>query len=131
MTTSPAASKASRGDFSFIDHKLAIVDVIADQPKDVVGYVDSFGNIKTTLRAGDAKLASLTPGSRLKVSVGHHLSAVTVATGSFNVLEGDLAFAPGSSGHDRRFWELFKRGGSAADEFGHPVAGTQIKIQPA
>jgi len=126
-----AVSKASRGDFSFIDHKLNIAEVIPDQPKDVVGYVDSFGNIKTTLRTGDAKLAELTPGSRLKVSVGHHLSAVTVATGSFNVLEGDLAFAPGSSGHERRFWELFKRGGSAADEFGHPVAGTQIKIQPA
>jgi hypothetical protein len=126
-----AVSKASRGDFSFINHKLIINEVIPDQPKDVVGYVDSFGNIKTTLRTGDAKLASLTPGLRLKVSVGQHLSAATVATGSFNVLEGDLAFAPGSSGHDRRFWELFKRGGSAADEFGHPVAGTQIKIQPA
>ena len=126
-----AVSKASRGDFSFIVHKLIIEETVSELPGDVVGYVDSFGNIKTTLRAGDPKLASLTPGMRLKISVGQHLSAATVATGSFNVLEGDLAFAPGSSGQDHRFWELFKRGGSAADEFGHPVAGTQIKIQPA
>lgn len=126
-----AVSKASRGDFSFIQHKLNIAEVVPDEPKDVIGYVDSFGNLKTTMRTGDAKLEALTPGMRIKVSVGQHLSAATVATGSFNVLEGDLAFAPGSSGHDRRYWELFKRGGSAADEFGHPTAGTQIKIQPA
>jgi len=126
-----AVSKASRGDFSFIEHKLVINDIVPEEPKEVIGYVDSFGNLKTTMRAGDDKLASLTPGSRVKISIGQHLSAATVATGSFNVLEGDLAFAPGSSGHDRRYWELFKRGGSAADEFGHPIAGSQIKIQPA
>jgi hypothetical protein len=123
-------SKASRGDFSFISHKLPIGEIIPEHPKEVVGYVDSFGNIKTTMQAGDAKLANFAPGSRLKILIGQHLSTATVATGSFNVMEGDMAFAPGSSGHDRRFWELFKRGGSAADEFGHPVAGTQIKIQP-
>ena len=126
-----AVSKASRGDFSFIVHKLDANEVIAAPPENVVGYVDSFGNIKTTMRTGDAKLTSLTPGTRLKVQVGSHLSTATVATGSFNVMEGDLALAPGSSGHDRRFWELFKRGGSASDEFGHPPAGTPIKIQPA
>ncbi len=121
-------SQAIRGDFVFIDHKLRAGEIIPEAPQEAVGYVDSFGNIKTTFRAGDAKLANLTPGSRLKISVGQHLSTATVATGSFNIMEGDLAFAPGSSGHDRRFWELFKRGGSAADEFGHPTAGAQIKI---
>ncbi len=126
-----AVSKASRSDFSFINHKLSIEEVVPEQPKEVVGYVDSFGNIKTTMRAGDAKLESYTPGTRLKVTIGGHVSTATVATGSFNIMEGDLAFSPGSSGHDKRYWEIFKRGGSASDEFAHPPAGSPIKIQPA
>ncbi|MFA6210066.1 MAG: hypothetical protein WCT03_18460 [Candidatus Obscuribacterales bacterium] len=126
-----AVSKASRGDFSFINHKLAIQEVVLDQPKEVVGYVDSFGNIKTTMRTGDAKLENYTPGTRLKITIGAHVSTATVATGSFNISEGDLAFAPGSSGHDKRYWEIFKRGGSASDEYEHPPAGSPIKIQQA
>ncbi len=126
-----AVSKASRSDFSFIKNKLAIAEIVPDEPKDIVGYVDSFGNIKTTIRSGDSKLEHLTPGTRLKISIGSQSKTATVATGSFNILEGDLAFSPGSSGHDKRYWELFKRGGSAADEFAHPVAGAAVKIQPA
>ncbi|HMW93003.1 MAG TPA: hypothetical protein PKE54_23445, partial [Candidatus Obscuribacter sp.] len=126
-----AVSKASRGDFSFISNKLSVKDIVPEEPKDVVGYIDSFGNIKTTLRTGDAKLEGLAPGTRLKVTVGTHMSTATVATGSFNIMEGDLALAPGSSGHEKRYWELFKRGGSASDEFAHPTAGTPIKIQEA
>ncbi|MBK9281722.1 MAG: SAM-dependent chlorinase/fluorinase [Candidatus Obscuribacter sp.] len=126
-----AVSKASRGDFSFISNKLSVKDIVPEEPKDVVGYIDSFGNIKTTLRTGDAKLDGLAPGTRLKAPVGTHMSTATVATGSFNIMEGDLALAPGSSGHEKRYWELFKRGGSASDEFAHPTAGTPIKIQEA
>ncbi len=126
-----AVSKASRSDFSFIKNKLTIADIVPDEPKEVVGYVDSFGNIKTTIRTGDSKLENLTPGTRLKISIGPQVKTATVATGSFNILEGDLAFSPGSSGHEKRYWELFKRGGSAADEFAHPPTGATVKIQPA
>lgn len=124
-----AVSKASRGDFSFINHKLVTEDVVPEPPKEVVGYIDSFGNIKTTMRAGDSKLENFVPGTRLKIEIAGHVRTATVATGSFNVMEGDLAFSPGSSGHDKRFWEIFKRGGSASDEFAHPGAGAPIKIQ--
>jgi len=51
-----AVSKASRSDFSFIKNKLNIAEIIPDAPKEVVGYIDSFGNIKTTMRTGDARL---------------------------------------------------------------------------
>jgi hypothetical protein len=45
------------------------------------------------------------------------------------VMEGDLAFAPGSSGHDNRYWELFTRSGSAWDEFANPPTGSVIHIE--
>ena len=119
---------AANGDFSFKRHRLDPIEVIAEQPQRVIGYIDSFGNLKTTIRSGDPITTAFAPGERIKVVIGHVVRTATVATGSFNVMEGDLAFAPGSSGHDRRFWEFFQRGGSAASEFGHPAGGTKIQI---
>lgn len=115
-------------DFSFINHKLPPLETIIEPPQNVVGYVDSFGNIKTTIRVGDEPVSNLSPGDRVKVRIESRLATATVATGSFNILEGDLAFAPGSSGHQSRFWELFKRGGSAWSEFGSPANGSPIEI---
>lgn len=120
---------AARDDFSFFLHQLDPAQTIPDAPREVIGYVDSFGNMKTTFRTGDQKADNFKPGSRLKVRIGGVIRAATVATGSFNVMEGDLAFAPGSSGHTSRFWELFKRGGSAWHEFGNPSTGSKIHIE--
>jgi hypothetical protein len=119
---------AMKGDYSFLLHKLDIDSVIPDYPREVIGYVDSFGNMKTTYRAQESKVAKLQPADRIKVRIGSVIRTATVATGSFNVMEGDLAFAPGSSGHDRRFWELFQRAGSAWHEFGQPATGAKVHI---
>lgn len=96
----------------------------------VIGYIDSFGNIKTTIRSGDERIADLKPGDRVKIRIGGYIRTASVATGSFNTMEGDLAFAPGSSGHAQRYWEIFQRGGSAANEFGRPPSGSSIHIMP-
>jgi len=62
-----------------------------------------------------------------------HITSVnsfdTVAAGSFNVHEGDIAFSPGSSGHDRKFWEIFQRGGSAWHTYRKPRPGSVITIK--
>jgi hypothetical protein len=86
--------------------------------------------MKTTFRSGDDVTAGLVAGSRIKVQIGSVVRTATVSTGSFSVMEGDLAFAPGSSGHEKRFWELFQRGGSAWIEFGKPSSGTKIILTP-
>jgi hypothetical protein len=105
------------------------IDVIPDAPASVVAYIDSFGNLKTSIRTGDAMLKSLKEGDRVRVIVGDRVRHATVTNGSFNVPEGELAFAPGSSGYDRPFWELFKRGGSAWYEFDKPLCGTRVEIE--
>ena len=125
------AASAINGDFSFIRHKLEPSVVIPDPPKSCIGYVDSFGNIKTTIHSEEALVKELKEGERVKVRIGKEVRAATVATGSFNVLEGELAFAPGSSGHDNRYWELFKRGGSAWQEFHQPPTGAKLHLEPA
>lgn len=119
---------AEKQDFSFLNHKLSPDSTVPDIPESVIGYVDSFGNIKTTLRHGHESVVDLNPGDRVTIKIGSRVRTATVATGSFNIMEGDLAFAPGSSGHDSRYWELFKRGGSAWLDFGQPANGVSVKI---
>ncbi len=116
-------------DKTFKTAQLNPMDVLRDYPEEVIGYIDSFGNLKTTIRSDDAIIKNLNAGDRIKVRIGTVLRTATVATGSFNVMEGDLAFAPGSSGHDRRFWEFFQRGGSACAEFGYPHVGSNVVIE--
>lgn len=117
------------GDLTFQSQRLDPLSVCLEEPHGVVGYIDSFGNMKTTFREGNPEIVSLRQGRRLRVIVGSVVRTATVATGSFDVMEGDLAFAPGSSGHDRRYWELFKRGGSAWREFGSPGVGEKILLE--
>jgi len=125
----PVVGLAVNNDFSFLNHKLDPLETIPEPPSHVIGYIDSFGNIKTTIRQNDPKIAYLRPGDRVRIRIGSFIRTATVATGSFNIMEGDLALAPGSSGWNNRFWEIFQRGGSAAGEFGQPTTGSSIHIQ--
>jgi hypothetical protein len=121
--------KAVAEEFSFRLGKLDAAAVVPDIPAEVIGYIDSFGNLKTTIRAGDERFAALNSGERIRAIIGGTVRTATVATGSFNVMEGDLAFAPGSSGHNKRYWEFFQRGGSAWADFGKPPIGSKITIE--
>ncbi len=104
-------------------------DAVPDVPPDVVAYTDGYGNIKTTLDQLPAPT-----GERVLVRAGDAAITAIASDGSFSVSEGELALAPGSSGWptrdggERRFLELFLRGGSAAARFGHPVPGTRIAV---
>ena len=122
--------QAAKNDKAFLWHQLNPAECIPEPPKESIAYVDSFGNLKTTFREGDEALTQLSPGQRIKVTIGALIRTATVASGSFNVMEGDLAFAPGSSGHARRFWEFFQRGGSAHASFAHPPVGSKITLAP-
>ncbi len=102
---------------------------VPDIPADVVAYTDGYGNLKTTYDAPPAE-----NGQRVLVRVGHAATTAIVSDGSFSVAEGELALAPGSSGWrlpdggERRFLELFLRGGSAAARLGHPASGTPVVV---
>jgi hypothetical protein len=120
---------AARGEKDFLIERLDPMKVIAPPPASAVGYVDSFGNLKTTIRDGDPVLLKLEPGQRIRVVINDVEMAATVAAGSFNVHEGDIAFSPGSSGHDSKFWEIFQRGGSAWHTYRKPRPGSVITIK--
>lgn len=125
----PIVGMVAKDDYSFKDEQLDPLKVIPAPPVSVIGYVDSFGNFKTTMRDGDKEVANLKAGDKVKISINGVIRVATVATGSFNVDEGDIAFAPGSSGHNKRYWEIFQRGGSAWETFQQPRVGTHLELE--
>lgn len=95
-----------------------------------IGYIDSFGNIKTTYRQSSKIISALNPGQEVEIDINGTEIVAKVATGSFMIPEGNFAFAPGSSGWDDRFWEIFQRGGNAAQSFKNPQVGSRISLKP-
>ena len=101
-------------------------------PEDRLAYVDGYGNMKTTVEHGPL---GIEPGANVLVRIGKEKLSATASDGSFGVGEGELAFAPGSSGWrgaggQRTVWmELFLRGGSAWERFGRPPLGSEIEVK--
>ncbi|CAN5344470.1 hypothetical protein BH20ACT9_BH20ACT9_10310 [soil metagenome] len=105
-------------------------DDVPVPPERVVVYVDGYGNLKTSWSHSPAA-----SGERVRVRVGGGVGRATASDGTFEVAEGELSFAPGSSGWPqwaggrRRFSELFLRGGSAARQFQEPGTGAMVEIE--
>jgi hypothetical protein len=99
-------------------------------PHGRLAYVDGFGNLKTTVDAAHAPPA----GAEVEVTVGGVTRRALRAGGTFAVPHGRLTFAPGSSGwplpggRERRWMELFLRGGSAHDAFGRPEVEAEVAL---
>ena len=106
---------------------------IPDVPQDHIAYADGYGNLNTTVDYGTLDLTS---GAAVRVRVGEAELEAIASDGSFEVEEGRLAFAPGSSGWkqpggEEFLWmELFLRGGSAWEAFDRPDLGARIEITP-
>ena len=106
---------------------------IPDVPGDRVAYADGYGNLKTTV---DHRALDVPSGTRVRVRIGGGELAAMVSDGSFEVEEGELALAPGSSGwtgtygQETRWMELFLRGDSAWESFGRPDVGARVEIDP-
>ena len=106
----------------------AIPDILENR----LAYVDGYGNLKTTIERGTL---GVEPGTIVRVHIDGEELTATASDGTFGVEEGELAFAPGSSGWkdasggETVWMELFLRGGSAWERFGHPPLGSEIAVQ--
>ncbi len=98
---------------------------IPEIPKCNVASIDGYGNIKTTMRLSEI---SYKPGQKLLMKLNETSHLVTFSDGVFNIAEGETAFAPGSSGYDDRFMEIFVRGGSAYAQFRKPRVEQEFEI---
>lgn len=109
----------------YLGEKL-LVNSIPAVPDNRIAYIDSFGNIKTTIRRSQVKLSG---GSKIRIVVNHIYQTGIYANGNFEVKSGDMAFAPGSSGGSDAFMEIFLRSGNASHAFDHPPVETKIRIE--
>ena len=100
---------------------------IISVPKNLLMHIDSYGNLKTTIRKSDVKFKS---GQKLAITINQRTLTGWYANGNFAVKSGDLAFAPGSSGGEKDpFMEIFLRSGSAFLAFAKPKVETKIAIK--
>lgn len=102
------------------------IDSIRDVPENRIASIDGYGNIKTTTRLSQVKYK---PGEKLLIYLNNERRQVTFSDGVFNIMEGETAFAPGSSGYNDRFMEIFVRGGSAFKLFGKPKVEQEFEIK--
>ena len=104
-------------------------DALPEPPSSVVAYVDGYGNIKTTIPYQADAVAS---GERVQVEINQRRHEAVISDGAFAVREGQLAFAPGSSGWRGRdgaqvqWIEIFLRGGNAWELFDRPPIGAKV-----
>ena len=119
-----AVAAMVQGDTRFIGKKADRSDV-PNVPKNVIASIDGYGNIKTTTRASQVNYK---PGQPLIIDIHNQKHLATYTDGVFNIKDGELAFAPGSSGHNDRFMELFVRGGNAYRLFDKPQVEESFTI---
>jgi hypothetical protein len=96
-------------------------------PQRVVAYVDSAGNVKTTIAEPPAPA-----GSRILIRIGG-ASAHALVAGAEEIPDGELALATGPGWPTRRggrrcFFELVVCGGSASDRFADAAPGTAVHV---
>lgn len=112
----------ANSDMAFIGEALD-VGCIPDVPKGRLAFIDGYGNLKTTTRRSEVSFSS---GQPVLVELNGVKRTAYFSDGTFTVREGELAFAPGSSGGDDRFMEIFLRGLSAWKEFGKPTIESEF-----
>lgn len=95
----------------------ADLSIIPEAPISVIAHIDGYGNLKTTIRKSDISFES---GQKIIITIGTVSHNATYTDGTFNIATGSLAFAPGSTGHDNRFMEIFLRGANAYTYFSNP-----------
>lgn len=120
-----AVAQMIKGNRSFIG-KAEKTNIIPDAPTNLIASIDGYGNMKTSIRELDVNFK---PGEKLTVEINRKRHVAIYTDGIFNIREGELCFAPGSSGYENRFLEIFLRGGSAKRLFDNPEVEAQVKIR--
>ena len=107
---------------------------IPDMPRNVVCFTDGYGNLKTSINPGE--LEDLV-GTFLSVAINGYKHYVKVGRSIFDVPDGHLCIARGSSGWTysgntrEEFAEIVCCSGNASKIYKQPKSGTPVTWQPA
>jgi S-adenosylmethionine hydrolase len=112
-------------DRKYIGQKLDVTRLY-EIPARRIAWIDGYGNMKTTVRTSDMK--QFKSGQPILITLGDMKRTAWYSNGTFSVREGELAFAPGSSGGKDAFMELFLRGLSAWKDLGKPSVEAEFTM---
>jgi len=115
----------AHGDAKFIGEEIPI-DSVLDLPKNVIAFVDGYGNLKTTTRRSQCDISV---GSKVRISCNNALFEGVVADETYKIEDGEFSFAPGSTGGEDRFMEIWVRGKSAWEAFNRPHVEEAFTIE--
>ena len=107
---------------------------IPDYPKNIVAFVDGYGNLKTTIDPKDLKPHI---GKYMSIGINGTKHFVRAGHSIFDVPDGLPCFAKGSSGWAlkdgirREFAEVVVRSGNAYLAYKRPKGGDHVSFEPA
>ena len=116
----------AQGDTTFIGKEIPVSSV-PDVPGNRIAYIDGYGNLKTTVRRSGS---TVPVGTRVRISCNDAVLEGVVADETYDVHDGEISFAPGSTGGEDRFMEIWVRGMSAWEAFGKPRVEQDFSVTP-
>lgn len=117
------ASLAQHADKALSDWELLgeLVENVPNIPENTILGIDGYGNLKTNIKIDSSIQFVEINGIEKNISVGK---------GIFDIEDGSLILAPGSSGwQNNKFCEICLRGGSAAKLFNTPKPGEKVILK--
>lgn len=103
------------------------INTIPEAPRNIIGFIDGYGNLKTTVRESQNKIPV---GTKVKITCNEITAQGVVADEAYKVNDGELSFAPGSTGDGDRFMEIWVRAGNAWRMFKKPKVEEPFTIEP-
>lgn len=116
----------AHGEEQWIGEEIPLSSILPP-PADKIGFIDGYGNLKTTMRR---TMNTIPVGTRIQIVVNEVQREGVVGDETYYVEDGKISFAPGSTGGDDRFMEIWVRGGSAWEAFGKPKVEQQFFVRP-
>lgn len=110
----------------FIGEELSL-DTIPEVPNNLIGFIDGYGNLKTTMRLSENKIPV---GTKVKITCNNITHEGVISDEAYKVSDGDFSFAAGSTGGEDRFMEIWVRAGNAWRAFGKPKVEDEFKVEP-
>lgn len=111
---------------NYIGEKIDL-STIPEVPSNTIAFIDGYGNIKTTNRASKNKYE---PGQKISVHLNDVTNIASAADQAYHISDGEIVYAPGSSGGSDKFMEIWVRNGSAHQIFNRPKVEQEFTITP-
>lgn len=101
-------------------------ETIPNPPSSLIGFIDGYGNLKTTMRQSQS---GFKPGQKIRITVNNITHIGIMSDETYKVEDGDLSFAPGSTGNGDRFMEIWVRNGNAKKTFNDPRVEQEFLVE--